>query len=178
MSRDFLLSDMETETSKGKRCIIFDNNKFGLHYKGVHKTTWRCTTKTCKAKIYSPSGSTDILDADVTHNHEDNVRNLQYHLLRVNCKQQGKDDVQSNAETIVYKQLFNMVDRSEILHREIENTKRAINGIKRKEKKGKTFGEAARISASPIDEKSSGVSRRPLPVSIVESFVPEVCTIC
>ena len=157
---------METKTTKGNPCMIFENNRFRLNNEGVHRRTWRCTTKFCKAKIYSSPGSTDIMDADGAHNHEDNVRNLQHHILRVNCKQHGKDDVQSNAETIVYKQLFSMVDRSEILEREIYNTKRAVYNMKRK----RASGEGTKRSPRSKKEKTRD-GRNSYPVSIITCAV-------
>ena len=156
---------METKTTKGNPCLIFENNRFRLNNEGVHRRTWRCTTKFCKAKIYSPCGSTDIMDADGTHNHQDNVRNLQHHILRVNCKEQGKEDVQSNAETIVYKQLFSMVDRSDIVRRDIENTKKVVYNMKRKERREQTAG--ARISPRKNDQKTPDVRRSPCAVSVI-----------
>ena len=131
---------------------------------------WRCTTKFCKAKIYSSPGSTDLLDVDGTHNHQDNVRNLQQHILRVNCKEQGKEDVQSNAETIVYKQLFSMVDRSDILQREIYNTKRVVYNMKRKT----ASRELTRVGRRS-KKNSTRDTRSKVPVSILLCVAMVIC---
>ena len=81
---------MESKTIRGAICVIFKENRFILNYEGKRRRTWRCSTKYCKASIHSLPGTTDIIEKEATHNHPDNVKDLQKHILRVKCLERYK----------------------------------------------------------------------------------------
>ena len=71
---------MEGRTQLGKKCIVFQNNKFWFVREGVHSTSWRCTMKDCKAMIHSNANG-DVLENSVTHSHTDKVPDVQLDAL-------------------------------------------------------------------------------------------------
>ena len=62
-----VIAAMESKTNRGTSCIIYENNKFTLHYEGKHRVTWRCTNKKCKSKLFTKKGDTK----SITMNHID-----------------------------------------------------------------------------------------------------------
>ena len=54
-----------------------------MQYKGKHRSTWRCTTKKCKASVHTRAGEPgNVIERDVTHNHEDDVTDVQHSELK------------------------------------------------------------------------------------------------
>ena len=105
---------METKTTKGKLCLIFENNKFRRYHEGKIKVSWRCTNQKCKAKVHTlkEDNENNVLQANVEHNHEDSVPDLQKHMLREACKE--NTFISSKPETVVCQQLSKLIDTSSI----------------------------------------------------------------
>jgi hypothetical protein len=56
---------MESETTSGKRCLIFENNKFSFKYQGKLFATWRCTIRRCPASIRTDKNGVIQNDVEV-----------------------------------------------------------------------------------------------------------------
>ena len=130
----FIIRIMESVTNKGLQCVIFQNNKFSLVYKGKHRWTWRCTVRKCKASVHTKAGETEnIIEHDVSHGHKDSISDVQRHILRVKCKEQGKASLLAKPEAILTRELSKLEDTSTIIPKDILATKRAMYYAKRKD---------------------------------------------
>jgi len=65
--------EMETDTNKGKKCIIFQNNKFSLSFTGKTSVSWRCTARHCNATIHTGTDDALVREITVDHHHDDKV---------------------------------------------------------------------------------------------------------
>ena len=91
---------MESETNQGKKCLIFENNKFTLKNVGKKLTSWKCTTKTCNVLIHADLKGI-VLEDSVAHNHADKVLNVAAHTFKVKVKQTGSDDYSKAPRKVV-----------------------------------------------------------------------------
>ena len=94
---------------------MFQSNKFRRYYVGKTRITWRCTVKQCKAMVHTVDG--EVKDTQVTHSHDDTVKDVQAHLLRERCKSQTS--LTSRPEAVICKELAKLPDTSSIDKREV-----------------------------------------------------------
>jgi len=73
---------MDSESKKGKRCLVNKENKYREYYRKKNENVcWRCTIKSCKARVETENG-TVVKDFGL-HTHVDKVANLSTVALRV-----------------------------------------------------------------------------------------------
>ena len=83
---------MDSESNKGKRCLVYKENKYSEYYRKKQKhVCWRCTVKSCKARVETEN-STVAKDFGLC-THVDKVSNLSTVALRVACKRKASEDV-------------------------------------------------------------------------------------
>ena len=122
---------MESITEKGKPCLIFQNNRFRLVYKGLESTTWRCTKKACKAQIHTlPSG--EVKELTVTHNHDDKVLNIQLDKLKAQCKRKAVDQIDSRPAKVMREALSSLDNTHSITTSDLKNCRLMMYREKRK----------------------------------------------
>ena len=62
---------MDSESKKGKRCLVNKENKYREYYRKKNENVcWRCTIKSCKARVETENG-TVVKDFGL-HTHVDN----------------------------------------------------------------------------------------------------------
>ena len=66
----------------------------------------------------------EVKDTQVTHSHDDTVKDVQAHLLRERCKSQTS--LTSRPEAVICKELAKLPDTSSIDKREVFLTKRVM----------------------------------------------------
>ena len=88
---NFFHFTMESETTSGKSCLIFGNNKFSKNHVGKKLTTWRCTNKKCSVSIHT-NEHVVVQEQYVAHNHEDKVKDVSVYKFKVSCKRKGDSD--------------------------------------------------------------------------------------
>ena len=128
-----VIAAMESKTNRGTSCIIYENNKFTLHYEGKHRATWRCTNKKCKSKLFTKKGDTKSITINhIEHNHEDAVTDVQGHVFRERCKEKVTECMLSKPEVVICSELSKVLDTSTVLPKDIHLAKRAMYRAKRR----------------------------------------------
>ena len=160
---------MRSETTSGKPCQIFWNNKFALGHQGVVLTTWNCTIRGCKAAIHT--NQYDVIQEDfVVHNHPDKVSNLPAHQLKVTCKRKGLSDIDTPPSKVIRKELQGQgEDSSLVTMSDITSCKSALwrSRVKSYDKLPK--------SASETVEKVKKSQCQPHAKKISWCFCPSTC---
>ena len=91
---------MDSESNKGKRCLVYKENKYREYYRKKNENVcWRCTIKSCKARVETENG-TVVKDIGL-HTHVDKVANLSTVALRVVCKRKASEDVSHRPSKII-----------------------------------------------------------------------------
>ena len=90
---------MDSETNKGKSCFVHNDNKFREYYRKKNgHVCYRCTMKTCKARIEMR----DVVIAEHgDHDHYDKVSNVAAVALRVSCKRAAATDLSQRLSKII-----------------------------------------------------------------------------
>ena len=104
-------SVMECTTTKMKRCILFQGNKFTLCYEGKIKKSCRCTTKKCTARIHTTGEENTIEEATVQHNHDQKVSNVMGTILKSRCKRKAEDEFHQQPSKVLKLEL-NVLDET------------------------------------------------------------------
>lgn len=83
---------IQSETNRGKESIIFDEHRYRLSnvLKNGDKS-YRCTKKSCKARITTDSESKTIVKALHEHNHNVDQRKTEAQQLRVRVRKASGD---------------------------------------------------------------------------------------
>ena len=116
---------MESKTSKGKKCLIYRNNRFYRSYIGKNKTTWRCVMKICGVIIHT-SESGDVIESGVNHTHDDSVQNVGVYVWKENCKRKAVDSIDQRPSKIFRTELASLADTHNFSNRDITNCKQAM----------------------------------------------------
>ena len=83
---------METFTSKGVSCFIYNANKYRQYYVKKNKNVcWRCTHKACKARIETRDGT--VVGDRGFHCHSEKILNASATVLRIACKRKASEHV-------------------------------------------------------------------------------------
>ena len=82
---------MESLSNKGKRCFIYENNKFRSYRKDQQDNEyWRCTVNRCTARLKTLNVG-EVVELISNHAHADTVKNEAVHILRTACKRKATD---------------------------------------------------------------------------------------
>ena len=152
------ISNMESQTHHGRRCIIFKNNKFSQKYVGKSFTSWRCTIRACNALIHTNntdfSIEEELEERPVVHNHEDKIMDLTLHKLKVACKKRGTIDSTTLPSDVVRSEMEALgIKNEELRTPELALTKHALwrtrAAIRRVERSKNIEEAAAKIKDVP-----------------------------
>ena len=117
---------MESETTSGKSCLIFVDNKFSKNHVGKKLTTWRCTNKKCSVSIHTNEHGV-VQEQYVAHNHEDKVKDVSVYKFKVSCKRKGDSDFDKPPRKLIRKELQVLGNENEdITHANISAAKQAL----------------------------------------------------
>lgn len=117
---------MNSETTSGKACIIFENNKFSCKYVGRRFSTWKCTTRQCNASIRTDEAG-KIQETTVVHNHEVKVTNVASYRLKVACKRKAMSDNKTRPSKVVLSELQQLgEDGANVSAKDIKLAKRCL----------------------------------------------------
>ena len=94
------VSNMDSESNKGKRCLVYKENKCMEYYrKKQRKCLLAVYNQILEARVETENG-TVVKDFGL-HNHVDKVSNLSTVALRVVCKQKASEDVSHSSAKII-----------------------------------------------------------------------------
>ena len=140
---------MEGRTQLGKKCIVFQNNKFRFVRKGVESTSWRCTMKDCRAMIHSNTNG-DVLEKSVTHSHIDKVPDVQFDALKTQCKRKAIEHVEARPSKIMREALADMDSTYNVTTGDITNCKLSMYRARKK-----SFPTLPKSMAETVDKLAS-----------------------
>lgn len=124
----------QVESERGKVLLIFKNFKFSD--KGILKSgekKWRCTLKSCGAKLYTIGEGNDlvIVRNDATHNHNENVQKLQRQIVSAQVKRKATEDILERPAKICRQTLL-LEDHGELQTSDVCRIKRNLYNARRK----------------------------------------------
>jgi len=80
---------METLSNNGVTCFLYKSNKYRRYYVKRNKNVcWRCTSKSCKARIETRDGI--VVEESGFHCHVEKVLNTSATVLRTACKRKAE----------------------------------------------------------------------------------------
>ena len=75
------------QSDRGNPVIVIEDQKFRQAFiKKNGEIRWRCTIKSCSARVFTDESISMILSGELDHIHETNVQNLELQNLRTACK--------------------------------------------------------------------------------------------
>ena len=101
---------METVSQKGNKCILFKNNKFYKVYAGKKSDSYRCTIRTCKARIQVDNNG-KIINENVVHKHKEKVLDVELDNFKNTCKRKAEANIDVRPSKLVRNEL-DLVDTS------------------------------------------------------------------
>ena len=93
--------------------------------------SWRCTAKSCTARVRTDENGSMIVQQKNTHNHEANDRENERHALRVRAKRKADDDISQRPSKIIKGELQTMTEE----HLQTSNLRCVSKAIYRKRRK-------------------------------------------
>ena len=91
-----------TETNKGANSLICDGFRFRVDKALKSKEiSWRCTAKSCTARVRTDENGSMIVQQKNTHNHDANDRENERHVLRVRAKRKADDYISQRPSKII-----------------------------------------------------------------------------
>ncbi|CAI6359480.1 unnamed protein product [Macrosiphum euphorbiae] len=92
-------------SERGKELILYKNYKFSCKNLTKNGRKWRCTEKTCNAKLYVDEVKTTILKEETEHNHLP-PKNVQRQIISNQVKRKAMDDLIEKPLKLINKQIF------------------------------------------------------------------------
>jgi len=121
-----------TETNKGAKSLICDGFRYRVDKVLKSKEiSWRCTAKSCSARVRTDENGSMIVQQKNTHNHDVNDRENQRHVLRVRAKRKADDDISQRPSKIIRGELKTMTEE----HLQTSDLKYVSKAIDRKRRK-------------------------------------------
>ena len=81
------------ETTTGKPALLFDNHIYRLKRESKTSNNWRCTKKSCCARLTTDKSNDEILHGDTFHNHDKDEQKTQTNILRQACKRKAAEEI-------------------------------------------------------------------------------------
>jgi hypothetical protein len=97
------------ESDMGKPVIVVEDQKFRQAFiKKNGEIRWRCTVKSCSARVFTDESISIILSGELDHIHETNAQKLERQILRTVCKRKAVDMMSERPSKIINSELFKM----------------------------------------------------------------------
>lgn len=94
------------ESTKGKELILLNNFKYRKCYQlQSGEMKWRCSVKTCSAKIYTMGEDYVIIKSEVLHSHNSDIKKLHRQILSTSCKRKAAEDLTEVPAKIIRREL-------------------------------------------------------------------------
>ena len=96
-----------------KPVIVVEDQKFRQAFiKKNGEIRWRCTVKSCSARVFTDESISIILSGELDHIHETNVQKLERQILRTACKRKAVDMMSERPSEIINSELFKIDEES------------------------------------------------------------------
>lgn len=92
---------------------------------------WRCTEKTCNAKLYVDEVKTTILKEETEHNHLP-PKNVQRQIISNQVKRKAMDDLIEKPLKLINKQIFTEKSTNDLKIEDISNIRQNLYRARRK----------------------------------------------
>ena len=128
LTMDFKIS----ETNKGKKSLIYESYVFRID--NVLKSSdisWRCTNRTCKARLRTDSAMSTIVPVNLSHSHDADERKVERQQLRTLVKRKGADDRTARPSKIIQTELQKFEEQS-LQHKDMKSIAQSLYRERRK----------------------------------------------
>jgi hypothetical protein len=93
-----------SETNRGKKSLLYDG--FTYRIDSLLKSgdiSWRCTLKTCKARLRTESKL--LISANTEHNHDTDARKVERQQIHVSVKRKANNDIAERPSKLIRSEL-------------------------------------------------------------------------
>ncbi|KAE9536151.1 hypothetical protein AGLY_007374 [Aphis glycines] len=118
-------------SERGKELILYKNYKFSCKNLTKNGRKWRCTEKTCNAKLYVDEVKTTILKEETEHNHLP-PKKIQRQIISNQVKRKAMDDLIEKPLKLINKQIFTEKSTNDLKIEDISNIRQNLYRARRK----------------------------------------------